>query len=321
MQDGGLKSTRDGFGESLVEIAKQNEKIIVLDADCAQSTKTCLFKNEFKDRFFDCGISECNMIGVAAGLSCVGLIPIAASFAMFAVERTFEQIRNSVCYPNLNVKIVGSHAGLSCGADGATHQCCEDIAILRSLPNMMIVNPCDELQTKAALLEIVKHEGPAYLRLSKAAFKRIYSKEMLAALDLKKGITLKDGEDITIVSSGTTVHFALNAAEKLEKEKINARVIDLPTIKPIDEEIIQKAAKETKLIVVVEEHSIYGGLGDAVLDIVAANDKVLVKKLGAQDEFFQSASYEELIKLCKIDSESIYEACIELIKQGSKILA
>ena len=300
------KATRESFGEALAEIARLNEKIVVLDSDLAAATKTKIFKEAFADRFFNCGISECNMIGVGAGLATMGKIPFVASFAMFSAGRGFEQIRNSVAYPNLNVKIAGSHAGISVGEDGATHQCCEDIALMRSIPNMVVLNPCDHYEMKAAVKSAADHMGPVYIRLGRLAVETI-NDEKTYKFEMGKGITLKDGKDITIIATGLPVREALLAATLLENDKISARVINIHTIKPLDREIILKAAAETSQIFTVEEHSIIGGLGEAVCSVVCEKIPKRVQRIGINDRFGQSGSAHDLLAHYKLDSKGIYQ--------------
>lgn len=306
------KATRESFGEALVEIAKTNPNVVVLDSDLAAATKTQIFKNAFPDRFFNCGISECNMIGVGAGLSTTGKIPFVASFAMFSAGRAFEQIRNSVAYPNLNVKIAGSHAGISVGEDGATHQCCEDLALMRSIPNMTILNPCDHYEMQAAIKAAVELKGPVYIRLGRLAINSINNNDDYK-FEIGKGIELKSGNDITLIATGLPVGATLSAAKLLEKDGINARVINIHTIKPIDKEIIIKAAKETKYIFTIEEHSIIGGLGEAVCSVLCENNPTYVKRIGINDIFGQSGAAEELLKHYKLDDVGIYQTVIETL--------
>lgn len=299
------KATRESFGEALVEIAKLNNNIVVLDADLAAATKTQIFKNAFPDRFFDCGISECNMIGVGAGLSTMGKIPFVASFAMFSAGRGFEQIRNSIAYPNLNVKIAGSHAGISVGEDGATHQCCEDIALMRSIPNMSILNPCDHYEMQEAVKYASIHKGPMYIRLGRLAIESVNNNDDYK-FEFGKGIQLKDGTDITLIATGLPVKATLSAADLLKKDGVDARVINIHTIKPIDKEIILKAATETKQIFTIEEHNIIGGLGEAVCSVVCENHPIKVTRIGINDQFGQSGSANELLKYYKLDANGIY---------------
>lgn len=260
-------ATRDSYGSCLAELSSVYDNLVVLDADLAHATKTIKFKNVCKDRHIDCGIAESNMMGVAAGLAATGMIPFASSFAMFAAGRAFEQVRNSIGYPHLNVKIGATHAGISVGEDGATHQCNEDIALMRTIPGMIVINPSDDVEAKAAIKAAIEHDGPVYLRFGRLAVPVINERDDYH-FELGKGVELRQGNDVTIVASGLTVNEALVASELLASEGISARVINIHTIKPIDEEILIKAARETGCIVTVEEHSVIGGLGDAVIDAI-----------------------------------------------------
>ena len=298
------KATRESYGEALVELASENENIVVLDADLAEATKTIKFKKACPERFFDCGIAEGNMMGVAAGLASAGKIPFASSFAMFAAGRAFEIIRNSIGYPHLNVKIGATHAGISVGEDGATHQCCEDIALMRTIPGMVIINPADDIEAKAAVKAAVNYQGPMYLRFGRLAVP-VINNEADYKFEIGKGITLKDGIDITIVATGLMVNEALVAADELKKDGIDARVINIHTIKPLDKDLILKAAKETGVIVTCEEHSVIGGLGDAVCDAVCRANPVPVVKIGVNDRFGYSGPAATLLKEFGLSSENI----------------
>ena len=298
------KATRVSFGEALCEAAASNPDLIVLDADLAAATNTSIFRNAYPERFFDCGIAEGNMIGVAAGLAASGKLPVAASFAMFATGRAFEQIRNSVAYPNLNVKIAGSHAGISTGEDGATHQCLEDIGIMRTIPGMVVLNPADHWEMKAATKAALEYDGPVYIRLGRLAVDSFNDPDTYK-FEWGKGITMRDGKDITIVATGLMVAEAVAAAETLAAEGIDARVINIHTIKPLDEELILKAASETGRIVTVEEHSIIGGLGSAVADCVCAGCPVPVTKIGVNDEFGHSGPAVDLLRQFGLSAENI----------------
>lgn len=289
-------ATREAYGAALAEFGAKYENLVVLDADLAAATKTGTFKKAFPDRFFDCGIAEGNMMGVAAGLASTGLIPFASSFAMFAAGRAFEQIRNSIGYPHLNVKIGATHAGISVGEDGATHQCNEDIALMRTIPGMMVINPCDAVEARAAVEAAILHNGPVYLRFGRFAVPVLNDKETYK-FEPGKGVTLRDGEDLTIVASGLTVSIALEAAELLQKDGISARVLNIHTIKPLDTEIIARAARETGAILTVEEHSIIGGLGDAVCEAVCESCPVPVLRFGMMDEFGRSGSAAKLLEM------------------------
>lgn len=298
------KATRDSFGEAVSKLADTNENIVVLDADLAAATKTGIFKKAHPDKFFDCGIAECNMVGIAAGLATCGKIPFAASFAMFSAGRAYEQVRNSVCYPKLNVKIVGSHAGISVGEDGATHQCCEDIALMRAIPNMTVINPCDHYEMVEAVKAMAEYYGPCYVRLGRLAVETVNNNDDYK-FELGKGIQLKDGKDITIIATGLMVQEAVKAAAKLEADGISARVINIHTIKPLDEEIVIKAAKETGRIVVAEEHSVIGGLGDAVCGLLSEKCPTPVTKIGVNDVFGHSGPAVDLLKEFGLSAENI----------------
>ena len=288
-------ATRESFGMALTELAEQYPDVVVLDADLAAATKTGIFKKKYPERFIDCGIAQCNMIGVAPGLAACGKIPFAASFAMFSAGRAFEQVRNSVAYPKLNVKIVGSHAGISVGEDGATHQCNEDIALMRSIPGMVVLNPSDHYEMKAAVKAAIEHYGPVYLRLGRLAVESVNNNDDYQ-FELGKGITLRDGKDITIVATGLLVGESLKAANALAEEGIDARVINIHTIKPIDRELIVKAAKETGKIVTAEEHNVIGGLGDAVCSVLSEECPTPVVKIGVNDEFGHSGPAVKLLE-------------------------
>ncbi len=296
------KATRESYGAALAELGAKYEKLVVLDADLAAATKTGIFKKAYPDRFFDCGIAESNMIGVAAGLATAGLIPFASSFAMFAAGRAFEQVRNSVGYPHLNVKIGATHAGISVGEDGATHQCNEDIALMRTIPGMVVINPADDIEARAAVEAAVLHDGPCYLRFGRLAVPTLFDENY--KFELGRGVTMSDGSDVTIIASGLTVHLAVEAAEILKNEGISARVINIHTIKPIDEQIIIKAARETGAILTVEEHSVVGGLGSAVCDVVSENCPVPVLKFGIYDEFGRSGPAAKLLEMYGFTAEN-----------------
>lgn len=305
-------ATRESYGNALVELGKEHEDLVVLDADLAAATKTAMFQKVFPERHIDCGIAECNMVGVAAGLAATGMVPFASSFAMFAAGRAFEQIRNSVGYPKLNVKIGATHAGISVGEDGATHQCNEDIALMRTIPGMVVINPSDDVEARAAVKAAYEHRGPVYLRFGRLAVPVINDNEEYK-FELGKGITLKDGKDVTIIATGLPVSESLEAAEMLEKDGISVRVINIHTIKPLDEEIIEKAAKETGKLVTVEEHSVIGGLGSAVCDVVAEKAPAKVMKIGINDVYGESGPALELIKKYGLDAESIYKKVKEFV--------
>ena len=299
-------ATRESYGNALVEIGREHEDLIVLDADLAAATKTNIFKKEFPERHIDCGIAESNMIGIAAGLAATDKVPFASSFAMFAAGRAYEQVRNSVGYPKLNVKIGATHAGVSVGEDGATHQCNEDIALMRTIPNMIILNPSDDIEARAAVKAAYEHVGPVYLRFGRLAAP-VINDNVDYKFEIGKGVELRKGNDITIVATGLEVSFALEAATKLAEDGIDARVINIHTIKPIDEDILVKAAKETKKIFTVEEHSIIGGLGSAVCDVLCEKYPAPVYKIGVRDCFGESGPAMELLHKYELDAEGIYK--------------
>lgn len=298
------KATRESYGEALAELGDKYENLYVLDADLAAATKTGIFKKKFPERFFDCGIAEANMMGVAAGMATTGKIPFASTFAMFASGRAYEIVRNSIGYPHLNVKIGATHAGISVGEDGATHQCNEDIALMRTIPGMTIINPADDVEARAAVEAAILHDGPVYMRFGRLAAPIFNDKETYK-FELGKGIKLKDGNDITIIATGLMVSEALEAAKILENDGINARVINIHTIKPIDKDIIIEAAKETGSIVTVEEHSVIGGLGSAVCDVLAENYPAKVTKIGVNDEYGYSGPAVELLKKFGLCADNI----------------
>ena len=297
------KATRQSYGEALEELGKENDKIVALDADLAQTTKTCMFAKSFPDRFFDVGIAEQNLMGVAAGLANSGFIPYASSFAVFATGRAYDQIRNSIAYPNFNVKICASHAGVTAGEDGATHQMIEDISLMRTLPNMKVMCTSDDLQTKWAVKEISKIDGPVYLRLCRLASPIIYDEN--TKFEFGKGVQIGDGTDASVIATGVTVSEAIKAQEILKEKGINIRVIDIHTIKPIDKEIIIKAAKETKKIITIEDHNIIGGLGSSVCEVLSENYPVNVKRIGIKDTFGTSGRGTDLMKYFGITAEDI----------------
>lgn len=296
-------ATRQSYGEELVELGEKNADIVVLDADLSSATKTNLFAKKFPDRFINVGIAEQNMIAMAAGLSTFGKIPFASTFAVFAAGRSYDQIRNSIAYPNLNVKICATHAGVTVGEDGATHQMIEDISLMRTMPNMTVMCTSDDIQTRWAVEEISKMEGPVYLRLCRLTTPVIYDENQ--PFEFGKGIQIGEGADGAIIATGVTVSEALKAQELLEHKGIHVRVIDIHTIKPIDRELIIQCAKETKQIVTVEDHNIIGGLGSAVCEVLSENYPVKVKRLGIQDVFGRSGKAEELLHYFQIDAEAI----------------
>ena len=296
-------ATRDAYGATLVELGNENENLVVLDADLAAATKTGMFKKAHPDRFFDCGIAENNMIGAAVGLSLSGKVPFASTFAMFAAGRSYEQVRNSVGYPHLNVKIAATHAGISVGEDGATHQSIEDLSLMRSIPGMVVINPADSVETFAAVKAAIEHDGPVYLRFGRLATEVIYDENY--KFELGKASTVKDGSDVTIIACGMMVAEAIHAADILKNDGIAARVINMHTIKPIDKDAVIKAAKETGAIVTAEEHSIIGGLGSAVAEVTGENCPVPVIRVGVEDKFGKSGVPAELLKEYGLTAENI----------------
>ena len=299
-------ATRDSYGNALAELGTEHDDIVVLDADLAAATKTGVFKKAHPDRFIDCGIAECNMMGVAAGLAAAGKVPFASSFAMFAAGRAFEQVRNSIGYPHLNVKIGATHAGISVGEDGATHQCNEDIALMRTIPGMVVINPSDDVEAKAAVRAAYEHEGPVYMRFGRLAVPVINDRPDYK-FELGKGVVLREGKDLTIIATGLPVNNCLEAAEKLAADGIDAKVINIHTIKPLDEELVVAAAKETGKVVTVEEHSVIGGLGSAVSDVLSEKAPTKLMKIGINDTFGESGPALELLKKYGLDTDSIYE--------------
>ena len=299
-------ATRDSYGATLAELGTEHEDIVVLDADLAAATKTAVFQKAHPERFIDCGIAEANMMGVAAGLAAAGKVPFASSFAMFAAGRAYEQVRNSIGYPHLNVKIGASHAGISVGEDGATHQCNEDIALMRSIPGMVVINPSDDIEAKAATRAAYEHDGPVYLRFGRLAVP-VFNDKPDYKFELGKGVVLREGKDVAIIATGLPVYNCLEAAEKLATDGIDAKVINIHTIKPIDEELIAAAALETGKVVTVEEHSVIGGLGSAVCDVLCEKAPTKVMKIGINDVFGESGPALELIKKYGLDADSIYE--------------
>lgn len=305
-------ATRESYGNALAMYGEEYPNLVVLDADLAAATKTGIFKKAFPDRHIDCGIAEANMTGIAAGLATTGKIPFISSFAMFAAGRNFEQIRNSIGYPHLNVKIGATHAGITVGEDGASHQCNEDVALMRTIPGMVVMVPSDDVEAKAAVKAALDFEGPVYIRFGRAAVPVINDTPDYK-FELGKGVTLRDGKDLTIIANGICVAESLNAAEMLKADGVDARVINIHTVKPLDEELVIKAAKETGRIVTVEEHSVIGGLGSAVCDCVCANAPVPVKKIGMQDVFGESGAASALVKKYQLDAEGIYKQIKEFI--------
>lgn len=299
-------ATRESYGHALVELGKEHEDIVVLDADLAAATKTAMFKKEFPERHVDCGIAECNMIGIAAGIAATGRVPFASSFAMFAAGRAFEQVRNSVGYPHLNVKIGATHAGISVGEDGATHQCNEDIALMRTIPGMVVINPSDDVEARAAVHAAYEYQGSVYLRFGRLAVPVINDRPDYR-FELGKGIVLREGKDLTIFATGLEVSESLAAAELLAADGIQAKVVNIHTIKPLDEELVISAAKETGKVVTVEEHSVIGGLGSAICDVLSEKCPTPVKKLGVQDVFGESGPAVKLLEKYRLDAKGIYQ--------------
>ena len=306
-------ATRESYGNALKELGAENPNVLVLDADLAGATKTGVFKKAYPDRFFDCGIAEGNMVGIAAGLATTGKIPFCSTFAMFAAGRAFEQVRNSVGYPHLNVKIAATHAGISVGEDGATHQCNEDIALMRTIPGMVVLNPADDVEARAAVKAAAEYEGPVYLRFGRLAVP-VFNDEANYKFEIGKGILLREGTDLTIVATGLCVNSALEAAEKLAAEGISAEVINIHTIKPLDEEIILKSAKKTGKVVTAEEHSVIGGLGRAVCDVLSEKLPTPVKKIGVYDVFGESGPAVKLLEKYKLDGAGVYEQIKDWLK-------
>lgn len=298
-------ATRVSYGNALVELAKEHDDVYVLDADLAAATQTAIFKKEFPDRHIDCGIAECNMMGIAAGLAATGKVPFASSFAMFAAGRAFEQVRNSIGYPHLNVKIGATHAGISVGEDGATHQCNEDIALMRAIPGMVVINPSDDIEARAAVKAAYEHEGPVYMRFGRLATP-IINDNAEYKFEIGKGVTLREGTDVAIIATGLCVAESLAAAEKLAADGVNAKVINIHTIKPLDEELVVAAAKECGRVVTVEEHSVIGGLGATVCETLSRKAPTPVKTIGIQDCFGESGPAVALLKKYGLDAEGIY---------------
>ena len=305
-------ATRDSYGAALAELGAQYENLVVLDADLAGATKTGTFKKAFPDRFFDCGIAEANMICIAAGMSTAGLVPFASSFAMFAAGRAFEQVRNSIGYPHLNVKIGATHGGISVGEDGASHQCCEDFALMRSIPGMTVICPADDVEAKAAVKAAYEHKGPVYLRFGRLAVPVFHSEDY--KFQIGKGEVVKDGTDVAIIANGLLVYEAIVAAEELAKDGINAMVINMATIKPLDEELVLAAAKKCGKVITCEEHSIIGGLGEAVCALLSEKLPTPVKRIGVNDEFGHSGPAAALLKQFGLSAENIVATAKELCK-------
>ena len=303
---GDMIATRDSYGNALVELGKEHDNLVVLDADLAAATKTVTFKKAFPERHIDCGIAESNMAGIAAGMSSSGYVPFMSSFAMFAAGRAFEQVRNSIGYPHLNVKIGATHAGISVGEDGATHQCNEDLALMREIPGLVVINPCDDVEARAAVKAAYDYVGPVYMRFGRLALPVINYEETYK-FEIGKGITLREGKDVTIIATGLCVSESLKAADILKEQGIDAMVINIHTIKPIDEELVIKGAKATGRVFTVEEHSIIGGLGSAVAEVLSEKCPTKLTRIGVNETFGESGPAKELIKKYKLDAEGIYK--------------
>lgn len=306
-------ATRQSYGETLVELGKEHDNLVVLDADLAESTKTAMFRKEFPDRHIDCGIQEADMIGIAAGLASCGKVPFCSSFAMFAAGRAYEQVRNSVGYPHLNVKIGATHAGISVGEDGATHQCIEDISLMRSIPGMVVINPADDIEAKAAVRAAYEYEGPVYLRFGRLAVPVINDRPDYK-FEIGKGYVVREGSDVTIFATGLEVAAAIDAAETLSKEGIEAEVVNIHTIKPIDTDLVVREAEKTGRVVTVEEHSVIGGLGSAVCEVLSENRPTPVKRIGVYDVFGESGPAVELMHKFRLDGEGVAGQVREYLK-------
>lgn len=306
-------ATREGYGKALVELGEKYPNMVVLDADLAAATKTSMFQKAFPDRHIDCGIAESNMVGIAAGMATTGKLPFVSSFAMFAAGRAYEQVRNSVGYPRLNVKIGATHAGITVGEDGASHQCNEDIALMRSIPDMVVICPSDAVEAEMATKAAAEYNGPVYLRFGRSPVPVINDRPDYH-FEMGKGVVLKEGTDLTIVATGICVESALAAADKLEKDGIRAKVINIHTIKPLDEELIIAAAKETQKVVTVEEHSVIGGLGSAVCDVLSEKAPARVMKIGINDVFGESGSASVLVHKYGLDGEGVYAKIRDFLK-------
>ena len=306
-------ATRQSYGEALVELGKEHDDLVVLDADLAEATKTAIFRKEFPERHIDCGIQESDMVGIAAGLASCGKVPFCSSFAMFAAGRAYEQVRNSVGYPHLNVKIGATHAGISVGEDGATHQCLEDLALMREIPGMVVINPADDVEAKAAVKAAYEYEGPVYLRFGRLAVPVINDRPDYK-FEIGKGYVVKEGADVTIIATGLEVSAAIDAAELLAKDGISAEIVNIHTIKPIDKELVIKEAEKTGKVVTVEEHSVIGGLGSAVCEVLSENHPLPVKRIGVYDRFGESGPAVELLHKYKLDGEGIAEQVKEYLK-------
>lgn len=298
-------ATRDSYGNALVDLAKEHEDLVVLDADLAAATKTAVFKKAYPKRHIDCGIAESNMAGIAAGLATCGYVPFMSSFAMFAAGRAFEQVRNSIGYPHLNVKIGATHAGISVGEDGATHQCCEDLALMREIPGMVVINPCDDVEARAAVKAAYEYTGPVYLRFGRLALP-VLNDEASYKFEIGKGVLLKEGKDVSVIATGLCVSESLKAAEMLAEDGIDAEVINIHTIKPLDKELVVSTASKTKRVFTVEEHSVIGGLGSAVAETLSDKCPVKLTRIGVNDRFGESGPAKELVHKYGLDAEGIY---------------
>lgn len=312
MADVKKMATRDGYGNGLVALGREHENVVVLDADLAGSTKTGMFKKAFPDRHFNCGIAEGDMMCVAAGMATTGLVPFASSFAMFAAGRAFEQIRNSVGYPHLNVKIGATHGGISVGEDGASHQCCEDFALMRSIPGMVVICPADGVEAEAAVKAAYEHEGPVYLRFGRLAVPVFHEEGF--EFKIGKGEIMRDGTDIAIIANGLLVYEAIQAGERLAEMGIHARVVNMSTIKPLDEELVLKCAEDCGKIITCEEHSVIGGLGEAVCSLLSEKRPTPVRRIGVQDKFGESGPAGELLKAYGLSCDHIVETALEMLK-------
>lgn len=308
-----MQSTRDAYGSALVELGRTERNLVVLDADVSKATRTAQFAKEFPSRFINVGCAEANLIGTAAGLSLTGKIPVASTFAVFASCRSLDQIRNTVCYPSLNVKIVATHGGITVGADGASHQSIEDIAIMRSLPNMTVVVPCDSLETKKALREVVYHSGPVYVRLGRVPVSNVTTND--SRFNIGNGLVLQEGKDVAILACGTMVGITLQAAKYLAKRDISAKVINIHTIKPLDEQLVVQVAQETGAITTVEEHSVLGGLGGAVAEVISHAAPVPLERIGIEDRFAESGQPNELLEKYGLSVEHIASVVQQVVSK------
>lgn len=306
-------ATRESYGNALVELGKEKEDLVVLDADLAAATKTGIFKKAFPERHIDCGIAEANMTGIAAGMSTCGYVPFISTFAMFAAGRSFEQVRNSIGYPHLNVKIGATHAGISVGEDGATHQCNEDLALMREIPGMVVINPSDDIEAKAAVRAAYEHAGPVYLRFGRLAVPVINDRPDYH-FEIGKGVVLKEGTDVTIFATGVCVSSALEAAEKLKEDGIDAEIVNIHTIKPIDRELVIASAKKTGKVVTAEEHSVIGGLGSAVAEVLSEEAPTKLLRIGVEDVFGESGPAKELVAKYGLDGNGVYEKVKKFVK-------